>query len=335
MKGLLSFGLPFFFKVIIPGIVGALILSPLMASVGVRVGINEEIFTASFLNISMIFLGLALFIGLLVNFLDDIVYKIFEGLRIWPRWLRRCFTNRLNKKIEKKMQKIEKAKETKDKVTTKKLRSWLMMFPLKENRKEAETEAVLPTKLGNILSSYESYPKSKYGINAIFFWWRLWLAIDKETRNEINMIWAEADCLTYISFIFFSSSVLNLFAFLFDLVNIPSLILGPIGRPIKSIGIGDLPFTPFFFVVVGIVSLILAHFSYSISLGLHVRNGCLFKSLFDLHRDKLKKVITTKESGAINLEETWAYLKYGLKKCNKCPEYYPIEKKECPYCKKN
>lgn len=223
MKALFSFGFSFFLRAIIPGVVGVFALSPLFCTIGFKLGINLSSSKTFLFNIGLLITVLALSIGFLLVFLDDIIYKIFEGLIFYPKFIRKWLTNRLNKKIKRKSQ---KAQRTDDEIEKKKLWRWLIMFPLKEEIEKTETEAVLPTKLGNILYSYESYPKSRYGIDAIFFWHRIWLAVDKETRKEINTIWSEADSVTYISFIFFIASVLNFLAFIFDLLNIPTLFLG-------------------------------------------------------------------------------------------------------------
>lgn len=315
MKGLLSFGLPFLFKVIIPGIVGAIAVSPLIVSIGIRCGVDAELSKTMQLIIGLLFTGLTLSIGFAVYFLDDYIYRIFEGYLWWPKRLRLNLTKRLNEEIVKLREKIDK---TEDKFEKQLLWERLMRFPLKmkEGGTEPETEAVLPTRLGNILCSYESYPRSRYGINAIFFWPRLWLSIDDETRKEMNAIWAEADCLTYISFILLCTSILYLLAaFIFNLLDIQVCVFASIGKLFGwSSIIGDI----ILLVVVGITSLISSHLFYRLSLKFHERNGAFFQSLFDLYRDKLKEMTQLYKIEAElknNMwEKTWAYLKYGQKK---------------------
>lgn len=333
MKGLLSFGFPLFLKVIIPGIVGAFFLNPLIASILIKLELDVGFSGKSLSKIGLFFAGLALFIGFMLYFLDHYIYRIFEGYKFWPECIRKYRTRKLDEKVKNRFVKYQSAE---DEIDRKILMEWLMRFPLKEGAKEAETEAILPTQMGNIISSYESYPYSRYGLNAIFYWPRLWLSLDNETRKEMDKIWAEADCMTYISFVLVCSAIFGFLAFLFDYFNIITLILGPIGKPIDSLAIGKMSFTPSFFLGLGIISLAFSSLFYRLSLPLHVKNGSYFQSLFDLHRDKLEKMqlTVTKKLLDKGWVETWAYLKYGLKECIKCGKYFPSHKKKCPHCEK-
>ena len=209
-----------------------------------------------------------------------------------------------------------------------------MRFPLKQKRKDLETEAVLPTKMGNILWSYENYSESRYGIEAIFYWPRLWLSLDKETRNEVNTAGAEADCITYISFVLFCTSILNILISLLDYFNIPTLVVGLIGNPVNSLTLGEVALTPSLFLGVGIIGLALSWLSYRLSLSFHLRYGSFFQSLFDLHRDRLEKMQKgmTEELRDERWVGTWAYLGSGQRKCNKCSKHFPSHMEKCPHC---
>jgi hypothetical protein len=328
MKSLLSFGFPFLLRVIIPGLVGTVTLSPLIVSIGIKVGIDLK----TLLIKGLLFTALSLSIGFIVYFLDDYVYKIFEGYIWWPKFLRIYFTERLNKKISRKMKESD---STEDETKKKMLWEWLMRFPLKKGKGKTETEALLPTKLGNIICSYEDYPASRYRIRAVFYWPRLWLMLDAETRKEINNIWAEADCLIYISFVLLWASILYFGGFILHYFNIPTMIFGPTGKRLDDLTLGVLTFCPLFFLIVAIILLILCYLFYLLSLPLHVRNGNFFESLFDLYRDRIEKILTIKENRPYYSdlwEETWSYLKYKLKKCSRCGKYYPCDMVQCPYC---
>jgi len=77
MKGLLSFGFPFFLKVVIPGIVGTLALSPVLACVGIKLEIDVWFVKRSFSEIALLFTGLSLTIGFILYFLDTVIYRFF------------------------------------------------------------------------------------------------------------------------------------------------------------------------------------------------------------------------------------------------------------------
>ena len=65
--------------------------------------------------------------------------------------------------------------------------SEIRQFPADEHDHYIATR---PTKMGNILASYEDYPDSRYGMDSVFYWHRLWLIVDKDTREEIDRTWA-------------------------------------------------------------------------------------------------------------------------------------------------
>jgi len=328
MKSFFGFGFPFFVKTILPGIIGTLLIWPLICFSSMKIGIDKSIFANTFLTPELIFIGLIIFIGFTVNFLDDFIYRLYEGYILWPEILRKKLTQRLNKKIAKL--KIIK-EETSDPIKKRILWEKLMKFPLKEERTETDTQAYLPTRLGNIIYSYEDYPNSRYGMSSMFFWDRIWLAIDKETRNEIKGIWAHADCMLYISFVFMLSSLLYFLVFFLDILNIPTLILGK--KVFENSTTGIMPSNTLIFLGAGIVFMILSYLFYLMSLPLHYKNGMIFQSLFDLYRDKLKVITEIRESDKKKWKGLWSYLKYGLIQCDKCSKYYPAHMDECPHCK--
>jgi len=51
MKGLLSFGFPFFLRVLIPGVVGGIGLVPLIAVTGIKLGIDLQFWRMSLTRI--------------------------------------------------------------------------------------------------------------------------------------------------------------------------------------------------------------------------------------------------------------------------------------------
>jgi hypothetical protein len=325
MKEFLSLGFSLLLKVIVPGMAASVSLIPLLAYVAVKTDIYAIIDKRTLL----IVLGLS--IGLLVTFLDNSIYRILEGYKYWPDCLRKLLTKRLNKKIRKREAASDNCKDPKRKQV---LWEWLALFPLKKKTEKLEMEASLPTLLGNILDSYESYPASRYGLSGIFFWPRIWLILDNEQRKEINTIWAEADCAIYLSFVFFWISVLYFLIWTLDYFNIPTQIFGPIFRPLDKLGVFAPSFIPIILLLLGVVILGLSYSFYRISLQLHVRNGSYFQSVFDLHRKKLRELLEISESDADFWKTTWSYLKYGLKKCDACCKYYPLTVENCPHCKK-
>lgn len=60
-------------------------------------------------------------------------------------------------------------------------------------RSPGSSAFVMPTGLGNILRAAETWPRDKYGLDAIICWPRLWLTLDDEIRSEISKARTEID----------------------------------------------------------------------------------------------------------------------------------------------
>jgi hypothetical protein len=52
---------------------------------------------------------------------------------------------------------------------------------------------IMPTRLGNLLRSAESYPSERYGIDAIVCWPRLWLVLPETTKKDLQSARADLD----------------------------------------------------------------------------------------------------------------------------------------------
>jgi hypothetical protein len=59
----------------------------------------------------------------------------------------------------------------------------------------------MPTRLGNLTYEYELYPNCKYGLDSVFFFYRTWVSIDKDLRDELDRKQASVDGAFYLSFV--------------------------------------------------------------------------------------------------------------------------------------
>jgi hypothetical protein len=195
-----------------------------------------------------------------------------------------------------------------------------------QTSKSGDRYAEWPTLLGNIIAGYEQYPKLRYGMSSVFFWPRLWFVVEKDQKEEIAKTWAVADGLLNLSAVSFLAGLLWLSAFL----GVEAALLGPRWLPIKDSSIG-------------LSAAILGWFGlgyalYRVSLPFHRQNGQIFKSLFDLYRDRLRKMTSLVPHEEALWTATWAYLqnlqipcpqcgKGGISvytsKCSKCGSYLP------------
>ncbi len=322
MKPFLSFSASILFRIIIPGVIGALSLFPLITYINLKLNIHQEI------SYSLLFVLLSLTIGFLASLFDSGIYQIYSGQN-WPQRLRGHFTDRFNEKIEARYEQLKKSKDAAEKQT---LLDWLAAFPLK-SRAKTKTEAVLPTRLGNIVRSYEAYPSRRYGMSGPGFWPRMWMVVEGDRRREMDAVSAQADCATYVSFLMIWVSGFYVVAFIFDGLNFPTQVFGPTFTSTVSIGALSLRLDPLILLIWGLIFLVLARSFYLISLPLHLRYGDYFRAVFDLHRESLRRRMTT-EADVSYWDEMWSLINYSLRKCPECQKFYPADKAECPYCKK-
>lgn len=265
-KGL-DFGLPFFYRVVLPGAVVGAVLLPLLhlftPALPPDVQLIEDI-------------GLAAIVGIALSALSAALYEFYEGRRLWPS---RLYLNRIaasdarmrrihKEAVEAYERRADPAEQRRYDDRTSLLRREFMI------NTDGAPIVVAPTRLGNILAAYRHYPMDRYGMSAPFYWERLWLAIDKDTREEIDKGWAPADCFVHMA------GGLVIAGMLYGLVTLVIVLFGiwwhldalPVALPLG---------------LAAATLLIASYISYGLSLPMHVATGESFKAVFDLHRPKL------------------------------------------------
>lgn len=148
-----------------------------------------------------------------------------------------------------------------------------------------EEDAVLPTRLGNILRSFEDYPGRQYGMEAITLWPRLASRIDERNAAQID------DAKSSLDFMLNSSLLCGMLAFLFGVVRLRY----PVGLVEPSAWVPAL-------LVLGALlggSILL----YVLSLPRAMSWGGVVKSAFDLYRQDLLKSLGPWEAPASRQEE--------------------------------
>lgn len=275
MKLPVAFGNKLFFRVVLPGSVLTSSLMPL--TISVFKPLNDSP------TIAATFVIQTLILGWIVVSLDRPIYMLFEGRRFWPSPLFRLFC-RLERsrllRLHKVMRRCRDAmadrsisKVRKIDLTRRRLEAAvdLSQFPL--DRTTSFPAAEWPTRLGNLIAEYEQYPRLKYGLDAVFFWPRLWVSIDQNLRDEIDNQQAQADGLLYASFSFAAAA--------------------PISASYSMIQV-DLPATSIWHTIFGypfstaIACITLCILVYRGSLYTHAFFGDTFKATFDQYRDRLK-----------------------------------------------
>jgi hypothetical protein len=140
---------------------------------------------------------------------------IFEGRRFWPNWLWKFFYSIEQQRLAELLR-LEDATyklsqtgtESERRVFTKRnSETWVRIraFPFNE---QGKYQAQFPTRLGNLLTAYETYPDIRYGMDGVFYWSRIWLCLDKDLREELDTKQAVADSGIYLSFALYLNAVI-------------------------------------------------------------------------------------------------------------------------------
>lgn len=304
MKLPFDLGLKLFFRMLIPGFFLTLGLLPFLYNLWDWA--NWKIPIEYTLIITVILMGW------LIASLDMFVYMLYEGRRYWPRPLYALFLHieerRLNEILneQRKFEKIDKQKYLEATVEKRK-------FPLSQN---GQPKAIFPTRLGNTITAYESYPDSRYGIDPVFYWYRIWLGLDKDLKEEIDNRSALADSAVYSSFALFVSSLLWLVYAILSSSAVKTLSYLP--RP-------AIAWSFFLFLI------LIGYVTYRISVFIHNQFGEVFKSVYDLHlKDIDVDQVIEEISNLINdpslikanrrekLTVAWRYLQNFRVKCSAC-----------------
>ncbi|MFN2498659.1 MAG: hypothetical protein ABR557_06185, partial [Pyrinomonadaceae bacterium] len=139
------------------------------------------------------FIALIILFGWAIAICDMRIYMLFEGRRYWPTRLRSFFQEREKKRLERA---LENVKSTDECIRLEGFFN-LRNFPQDDY---GNYTSPMPSRLGNLLTAFEEYSYTRYGEDSIFYWPRIWLKIDKDTREEIDNSQALADSTLYASF---------------------------------------------------------------------------------------------------------------------------------------
>jgi hypothetical protein len=295
MKLPIGFGTRFVFRTLLPGTALASVMARLVHSIAFAYGAK--------IPIAISFIGEIAFWGWIVLLLDMPIYMIFEGRRWWPLRLAAFFRDlerrrllRILKDFRHQEEILRRSKElppsnriARDRhdailainarARNERIESSRLMgesvnklndFPL--DPRTAMFTATWPTKLGNLIAAYEQYPLLKYRMDAVFFWPRVWITLDKDLRDEIDTQQAMVDGTLYTTAVLiFGSGMFLLYA------GIDSM--WPNALMYREHYLKDL------FAAAACATA--SYGIYSISLHAHSKFGDMFKATFDQYRSKV------------------------------------------------
>lgn len=324
-----------------------------------------------------IFIFLVILLGWIIIVSDMPIYMLLEGRRFWPDRIRKCFIRFERRRLVRTLRrlKISESDETRRKeqnvlsrlenrIKTLKHPSYkklCLMISKRRLKRDTQTdtqkglEAAFdirnfplgesgdyfiqqPSRLGNVLAAFEGYSLRVYGIDSIFWWWRLWLKVDKDTREEIDNSQALADSSVYTSFaLYFTGLIWLVYAFLTTLqlviINyLPSMksILPPanvtINQHLPNLLITWL-LSPMF--------LLLGFIVYRLSLRLQAQFGEIYKSFFDVYQHQIETSKIIKEISELTSDSPVAAFNKNKRRKDQfrvITPYLQYHRYSCPKC---
>jgi hypothetical protein len=279
MKLPLDFSLKLVFRLVFAGVILAAAFFP--ATRAIAEASNIKIKTEFLFPIAVILWGW------IVLICDMRIYMLFEGRRYWPARLRELLLRSEQRRLAGLLKIVNKPGSDRRRYLEASVEYGL--FPVKE---DGTAYAEHPTRLGNLIDSFETYPNVKYGLDAIFYWYRLWVVLDKDLREELENAQSVVDSTIYVAFAFYVSGLVMLgYAGVTFLTH----------AGLRWLPVVDLPYVPQpgWLCVLGIACLAGGYLIYRLSLTAHMQYGELFKSTFDQFRSKLQFDDVLKDVGRI------------------------------------
>lgn len=282
MKLPFEFNTRLIFRLVLPGAILAAAALPFIQAVlrGAGIWIKAE----------FVYPAAIVLCGWLIVACDMRIYMAFEGRRYWPRRLRTWAVDRERQRLQRLAGILDAPNVDRRRFLEAGVE--YSHYPLDE---KGEAYVAHPTRVGNLIEAFETYPKIKYGLDSVFFWYRLWVVLDKDLREEIAGAQSVADSTIYVSFALYVSGLLMwIYSACRALAEAPWLARYVQANP-------PLPYLPSAetLLVLGLVCLLAGFLIYRVSLTAHAQFGELFKAVFDQFRSRLSFEDIVKEAGRI------------------------------------
>jgi hypothetical protein len=312
MKLPFDLGVKLFFRLLLPGFLLSIGASPIIFTL---VDWFNQSFSPS-ISYEIAFVVTIMLMGWLLVVLDMPIYMLFEGRRFWPKFLREFFCLREKARLKRVDEDISQRHIDYNRYLEASVEK--RYFPIDEN---GSYDAIYPSRFGNLLAAFETYPDRRYGMDGVFFWNRIWFKLDKDTREEIDGRQALADSTLYASFALF---FIGLLCLLYMGISLYSSIKY-VPSPIMSI-------------ILSFICIVSGHRVYRWSLYTHAQFGEMIKAMFDVYNSKLNQEISdiieeiiyfTNDESLRDLQRrerysiVWIYLNYYLVRCQKCKKFLP------------
>lgn len=124
--------------------------------------------------------------GFLLSSASKLIFYVYEGFRLpWLTWPSKFYITRKLERLQDRLGELYKEGKQGNK-EAEGIESYLSDFPYSSHGTDFSFEAERPTRLGNIIASYELYPENVYGVDAVFFWNHLTFLAPKEVRDDVD-----------------------------------------------------------------------------------------------------------------------------------------------------
>jgi len=305
-----EYGLPFVLRSFLPGLILTMLL---LIGIAPHIPVFSQLWNGLSTEVKAILVLFAAFIfGAIVTSLDYVIYTFYEGRFFWIRWVRKWMTTSLKHKVERLYERNARIKKEKqelrnatglskkeiqeklDSLENERREIWfeLRMFPVVTGEDGEKRFPQYPTRIGNLLCEEERYPLVRYGMDPVFYWYRLMHILPSDVRSELDRLKALPDFLIYSSAVLAAYALIHLVVYSLEQAWFQALtIFG--------------------------ISLGLSYLTYRASLT-SVRNLSEYtKGVYDTYRNELKKRINPFaadlpiESESRFWKKTWRYLQYG------------------------
>lgn len=220
-------------------------------------------------------------------------YRILEGylppvswlvpLKWWQQWRFRKLSDAYET-LGEEQKAVEKKKETDTDAGAKETleEARLKIIALRSDRKielltffPSPGDDILPTRFGNIISAFESYPREAYGVDAISVWLRLGSVVPKRFAAAIEDARAQVDCFVNV--------------FYLSLAIAAAAIGQAASLDWSSLGVVNLEPAGLRLIVIGGVGVLIAWLSYRAASARAIAWGDLVKSAFDCYLPALAR----------------------------------------------
>lgn len=188
MKLPFTFNIKLVFRLLLPGFIVTTYSFPIIEYFLNLINIPYDKF--------YIYCFLVLFFGWIIVLLDNPIYMLFEGRRYWPKFIYNFFRTNECDRLHKIL--IQRHKN----IHTNRQKYLEACFELRKFAIDTDGSycANFPTRLGNLIDSYEKYPDTRYAMDSIAYWYRLWPLLDNNLKEQIDSQQSIADSGIYASF---------------------------------------------------------------------------------------------------------------------------------------